>query len=174
MLSEGRPSPLCEPYITSLAALRGLEDVPAAGLGERAPDLQGSSFEVQIFPLEALQFAATEPGDNSRDIEGFQPILSHRLEKSPDLVTVQRPYLFSTGTWWLHQRSSVARYQAVVCSLLECLAKSPVDVQDGARSQATIQLLAVESAHVVRCESLELDFPYCRVRCTRTILSYRS
>jgi hypothetical protein len=110
--------------------------VSAAGLGERAPDLQGSSFEVQIFPFEALQFTATEPGSNGRDIEGFQPILSRRVEKSPDLVTVQRPYLYSTGAWWLHQRSGVARYQAVVCSLLECLAKSPVDVQDASRGTA--------------------------------------
>ena len=59
VLSESQRGLLCEPDITSLAALGGLEDVPAAGLGERAPDLQGSSFKVQVFPLEALQFAAT-------------------------------------------------------------------------------------------------------------------
>jgi hypothetical protein len=97
VLSEGRRGPLGEPDITSLAALGGLEDVPAAGLGERAPDLQGCSFEVQIFPFEALQFAATEPGGNSHDVEGFQPILSRRLEESMDLFAVQRPYLFSGG-----------------------------------------------------------------------------
>jgi hypothetical protein len=88
VLSEGRHGPLCEPDITSLAARRGLEDVPAAGLGECAPDLQGSSFKVQVFPLEALQFAATEPGGNGHDVEGFQPILSRRLEESLDLFMV--------------------------------------------------------------------------------------
>src|SRR5215216_2544108 len=97
VLSEGRGGPLGEPDITSLAALRGLEDVPAAGLGERAPDLQASSFEVQVFPIEALQFAATEPGGNGHDVEGFQPIFSRRFEESPDLFTVQRPYLVSAG-----------------------------------------------------------------------------
>src|SRR5215211_6045073 len=97
VLPEGRRGPLCEADITSLAALGSLEDVPAAGLGERAPDLQGSSFEIQVFPLEALQFAATEPGGDGHGVEGFQPILSRRLEESPDLFTIQRPYLVSAG-----------------------------------------------------------------------------
>jgi hypothetical protein len=126
--SQGHRGPLGEPDITALAALRGFEYVTIFWLGEHAPDLQGSTFEVQVFPFETLQFATTEPGGNGHDIEGFQPILSRGLEESSDLFTVQRPYLFSTGAWWLHRCSGVAGYQAVVRSLLECLAKSPVDV----------------------------------------------
>ena len=44
-----------------------------------------STFEVQVFPLETLQFASTEPGGNGHGIEGFQPILSRGLEESSDL-----------------------------------------------------------------------------------------
>jgi hypothetical protein len=85
--------------------------------------------------LRPWQFAVTEPGSNGHDVEGCQPILSRRLEESPDLFAVQRSYLFSAGTWWLHRRSGIAGYQAVVRGLLECLAKSPVDVQDGAQAR---------------------------------------
>lgn len=128
MSRQGRRGPLGEPDIASLTALRSFEYVTAFWLGERAPDLQGSTFAVQVFPLEALQFATMEPGGNGYDVQSFKPILSCRLEESSNLFTVERTYLLSAGTWWLHRRSGVTGYQVVHHSLLECLAKRAVDV----------------------------------------------
>jgi hypothetical protein len=51
-----------------------------------------------------------EPGGNGHDVESFQPILSRRLEENPNVFTVQKPYLFSAGAWWLHRRRGVAGY----------------------------------------------------------------
>ena len=50
--------------------------------------------------------------------------------------------------------TGVAGYQAVVCSLLGRLAKSSVEVQDGARSQAAIQGPKQEIATRTLCSSL--------------------
>src|SRR5918994_513555 len=156
MLSKGDRGPLCKADIASLAALRSFEYVTAFWLGERAPDLQGSSFEVQVFPFEALQFAPTEPGGNGYDVHSFKPILSRRLEESSDLFKVQRPYLFSAGAWWLHWRSGVAGYQAVHHSLLEGLAKRAVDVEHGSGSEPGIELGTVKPTHVGGSEGLQL------------------
>jgi hypothetical protein len=93
MLSKGSRRPLCETDVVPLAALGGFEYVADFWFGQRAPDLQGSSFEVQVFPFEALQLATTEPSGNGYDAQGFEPVTTDRLKENAYLFAVEGPYL---------------------------------------------------------------------------------
>jgi hypothetical protein len=99
---------------------------------------------------------AQASGDGQH-VESFHAVALDSIQERPYLISGEGLYLLSAGLWRLHGRGGVARYQAIIGRLFECLAKGTVDVQDGAWGQSTVQLLAVEAAHVVGREGLEPD-----------------
>src|SRR5829696_8485059 len=113
MFAQSRCGPFCEPYLAALAALGGLEDPPAFGLGERAANLESprSSAEVQVFPLETLELATPQPGSDRQDVEGFESVFTCHLEENAYLLAVERPYLLFAGPRGLYRAGGVAGYE---------------------------------------------------------------
>jgi hypothetical protein len=100
------------------------------------------ALQIHVLPLERQELTLPQAGGDGKYVEGLQTVARYRAQERPHLVSGEGLYLLSAGLWRLHGRGGVARYQAVVGCLFECLAKGTMDVQNGAWGQPTIQLLA--------------------------------
>ena len=105
----------------------------------------------------ALVHPSCLPGNKARSLESEETHLHAQVFRLIVLVQEQFVYLadlLSVAVVDLVPRVALEDLLRRLCPALERLVKSPVDVQDGARSQATIQGPKQETATRTLCSSL--------------------
>ena len=122
----------------------GVQDGQALGAGalEGAVDGGGSPIEVEVFPVEAEEFALTESGAQGEFVQGVQTIIGGRLEELPGFGGGEGLEAPGAGRGGLDVAGDVARQLVLADGVFQGGLEDRVDVRHGQRRQSLAAALA--------------------------------
>src|SRR5690349_20777912 len=81
---------------------------PAIDPGERVPDEESTSIQVDVRPAQGQELTLTHTCAESRNPQRVQPVVRCGLDQQPGLGGRQREDLVLRHSWWIYQLGDVA------------------------------------------------------------------